>query len=97
MWLRGSFAWSSIAWPRGEKLKLMGLWTRMYCLDGLSAVSRAIMTKVLSTSVEADEARPLDVRRDVRDKSIHVYYSVLALLIFIFDSRVDTDHSQTCV
>jgi len=68
------YQWPSNTWPRGKKNKTLGLWMLANALDGLNAVSMAIMTRVLGMSPEAVELALVDVRRDVKDKSIHAYY-----------------------
>jgi hypothetical protein len=68
------YQWPSNPWPKGEKNKILGLWMLTNSLDGLNAVSMAMMTRVLGMSPEAVELVLVDVRRDIRNKSIHAYY-----------------------
>ena len=68
------YQWPSNTWPKGKKNKTLGLWTLTNALDGLNAVSMAMMTRVLGMSPEAVELDLVDVRRDMKDKSIHAYY-----------------------
>ena len=70
------YHWPSNTWPRGKKNKTLGLWTLTNGLDGISAVSMAIMTRVLGISPDAVEMLLVDVRRDMKNKSIHAYYPV---------------------
>ena len=68
--------WPSNTWPRGKKNKTLGLWTLTNGLDGPRAVSMAIMTRVLGISPDAVEILLVDVRHDMKNKSIHAYYPV---------------------
>lgn len=68
------YQWPMNTWPKGKKNKILGLWTLTNGLDGLNAVSMAMMTRVLGMSPEAVELMLVDVRRDMKDKSIHSYY-----------------------
>jgi hypothetical protein len=70
------YHWPSNTWPKGKKNKTLGLWTLTNGLDGLSAVSMAIMTRALGISPDAVEMLLVDVRRDMKNKSIHAYYPV---------------------
>jgi hypothetical protein len=70
------YQWPTNTWPRGKKNKTLGLWALMNILDGVSAVSMAIMTRVLGMSPEAVELVLVEVRNDLRNKSIHAYFPV---------------------
>ena len=68
------YQWPSNTWLRGKKNKTLGLWTLTNWLGGLSAASVAMMTGFLSMSPEVVVLALVDVRRDMKDKSIHSYY-----------------------
>ncbi|KAF4631699.1 hypothetical protein G7Y89_g6432 [Cudoniella acicularis] len=70
------FKWPSNTWPKGKKQKTLGMWQLANGLDGLSAVSMAIMTRMHGMTREEVEVGMVDVRRDLRDKSIHGYVPV---------------------
>jgi hypothetical protein len=67
-------AWPQNTWPRGEKQKTLGLWNQANALDSLNAVTMAMMTRSFGWTAADVELRLVDVRRDVKDKSIHAYY-----------------------
>ena len=66
--------WPGNSWPKGEKQKTMGVLMLTNGLNGLSAISMAAMTRTLGMSADQVEKNLVDVRRDMRDKSIHTYY-----------------------
>jgi hypothetical protein len=61
------FAWPGNEWPKGERQKEMGRTMFANGLEGLSAVSMAILTRVFGMSVQEVEASLVDVRRDMAD------------------------------
>lgn len=70
------YAWPGNTWPKGQKQKIMGAWTNKNTLEGLEAVSLAMMTRSLGMPVEEVQAVLENVRRDMSDRSIHAYYPV---------------------
>lgn len=68
------FYWPGNAWVKGEKGKKIGSCMLANALQGLSAASLAIFTRVFGMSVEEVEESLEAVRRDLRDSSIHAYY-----------------------
>ncbi|KAG9237014.1 S-adenosyl-L-methionine-dependent methyltransferase [Amylocarpus encephaloides] len=70
------FKWPSNTWPKGKKQKLLGMWSMANFLDGLPSVSMAIMTRAHGMSREEVEIGMVDVRKDIKDKSIHGYVPV---------------------
>jgi Methyltransferase domain len=68
------YYWPSNPWPKGKKNKMLGLWTMTNTLDAVNAISMAMMTRVLGMSPEEVELMCVDVRKDIKDKSIHAYY-----------------------
>ena len=70
------FAWPSNTWPKGRKQKTLGLWSMSNNLEGVSAISMAIMTRAHGMSREEVEVVLVDVRRDIQDRSIHAYTPV---------------------
>jgi hypothetical protein len=59
--------------PRGKRTRVK-VWTLTNGLGGPSAPSLAMMTKVLGMSPEAVELGLVDLRRDMKDESLHMYY-----------------------
>jgi hypothetical protein len=86
------FAWPSNTWPKGKKQKEMGYTMMANSLQGLSAVSMAVLTRAFGWSAEEVEVYLVNVRRDIQDskfffsvevetllmklESIHAYYPV---------------------
>jgi len=70
------FAWPSNTWPKGKKQKEMGYTTMANSLQGLSAVTMAVLTRAFGWSAEEVEKYLGPVRRDIQDKSIHAYYPI---------------------
>jgi hypothetical protein len=63
-------------WAKGEKNKTLGVWGRANLLQGLGALSMAIMTRGLGMTPAEVELLLVDVRNDINkngDESIHVY------------------------
>jgi len=70
------FAWPSNTWPKGRKQKLLGLWSMSNFLEGLPAISMAIMTRAHGMTREEVEVGMVDVRKDIKSKAIHAYVPV---------------------
>jgi len=70
------FAWPGNTWPKGKKQKEMGMTMLANGLEGLSAVSLAVLTRAFGMSVEEVEEMLEGVRRDMGDRRIHAYYPV---------------------
>ncbi|TVY21046.1 putative methyltransferase [Lachnellula arida] len=70
------FAWPSNTWPKGRKQKLLGLWSMTNFLEGLPAISMAIMTRAHGMTREEVEVGMVDVRKDIKSKAIHAYVPV---------------------
>jgi hypothetical protein len=70
------FAWPSNTWPKGRKQKLLGLWSMSNFLEGLPAVSMAIMTRAHGMTREEVEVGMVEVRKDIKNKAIHAYVPV---------------------
>ncbi|RDW80812.1 hypothetical protein BP5796_05510 [Coleophoma crateriformis] len=68
--------WPTNSWPKSKKQKVIGMRCMADSLKGLSAISMAIMTRVLGMSAEEVEATVEDVRKDIQDKSIHAYWPI---------------------
>lgn len=66
--------WPQNQWPDDPKQKELGLWTMVTVLEGLQGFSMAVMTKGLGMSTEEVNLLLVDVRKQIRDKSIHSYW-----------------------
>ncbi|TVY45158.1 putative methyltransferase [Lachnellula occidentalis] len=70
------FAWPSNTWPKGRKQKLLGLWSMSNFLEGLPAISMAILTRTHGMTRDEVEVGMVDVRRNIQSKAIHAYVPV---------------------
>ncbi len=68
------FALPSNPWPKGEREKTLGFMQMTNILDGVHGMTINLFTKVLGWSVEQVEVFLVDVRKDLKDTKIHVYY-----------------------
>jgi hypothetical protein len=60
-------------WPRGEKNKIMGMYFLADCMQGVGAISMAVLTRN-GMSTEDVEAMVAEVKSELKNKRIHVYY-----------------------
>lgn len=63
-------------WPQNNILRLAGAYFQAVILDGLQGIALRPLTRGLKWSVEAVEMFLADVRRHLRDGSIHSYFKV---------------------
>ena len=71
------YAWPGNAWPKGQRQKTLGLCVLcMNALERLEAVSLVMMTRSLGMLAEEEEWILEDVRREIKNRPIHAYYSV---------------------
>jgi hypothetical protein len=70
------FCWSINPWAKGKRMKMIGLWSMQNSLEGASSISMAIMTRILGKSPEKVELEVEEVRKNIRDSSIHSYWPV---------------------
>lgn len=70
------FYWPCNGWVKGEKEKLLGLWTQQNLLDGIHGMTMRNLTAGLGWSPEQVELFLVDVRKDMKNKKIHSYIDV---------------------
>jgi hypothetical protein len=70
------FYWPCNAWPRGKKEKLIGLWTQQNLLDGISAMSMAVLTRGGGMTKEEVEVFLAAVKDNIQNRRIHSYINV---------------------
>ena len=70
------FYWPCNTWPRGKKKKLVAMWTQQNLLDGINAMSMAVLTRGAGWSKEQVEVFLANVRGDIRNRRIHSYIDV---------------------
>jgi hypothetical protein len=68
------YMWPQNGWPKDRKLKELGVWMLENFTSDLSGLSMALYTRGLGWTAEEVEAFLVDVRKSMRDKSVHVYY-----------------------
>ena len=62
------------AWPKDQRLKQIGLFEQVNMTQGVNALSVMLFTRALKWSVEEVELFLTEVRKDVKDRSLHTYY-----------------------
>lgn len=70
------FKWPMNMWPKDKHFKELGLWTCENITSALSGISLALFTRALGWSVEQVETFLVDVRKEMKDTSIHAYWSM---------------------
>lgn len=68
------YMWPQNSWPKDRKLKELGVWMLENFGSGLSGLSMALYTRGLGWTTEEVEAFLVDVRKSMRDRSVHGYY-----------------------
>jgi hypothetical protein len=60
-------------WAKSQKLKYLSLWLQHDMLSGLEAMSMALFTRVLGWEAEKVREFLVEVRKDMKDPSLHAY------------------------
>jgi hypothetical protein len=68
------YKWPSNTWPRDPKFKEIGMWTLANIDAGVEGISMALLTRGLGWTMEEVQVFLVDVRKDMRNKSIHSYW-----------------------
>lgn len=68
------YKWPTNTWPRDKKHKEVGLWTLANIGGGLEGLSLALLTRGLGWTQEQVLAFLVQVRADLKDRSIHGYW-----------------------
>jgi hypothetical protein len=61
-------------WPKDRRLKKVGLFESVNMQEGLEALTIKAFTKALGWSAEQVQLFMMDVRKQVKDRSVHSYY-----------------------
>lgn len=69
-----AYKWPSNEWPRDPKWKWLGSWQSENMLSGLEGFSMAPLTRAHGWSRPQVEVFLIDVRKDLKDRSIHAYW-----------------------
>ena len=68
------FVWPQNTWPADNFLKELGRWNLANNLEGLEAYSMALMTRVLGMTLDEAQLMLVDVRKDMKDRTMHAYW-----------------------
>lgn len=70
------FKWPSNTWPKDPKYKELGAWNLANFDSGLEGMSVALFTRVLGWSPQEVAVLLAGVRKDLRNRSMHTYWTV---------------------
>jgi hypothetical protein len=70
------FYWPLNTWPQGKEEKLVGTWAQQNLLDGVEAMSMALLTRGLNWSRGQVEVFLAGVRNDLTNCAVHSYVDV---------------------
>lgn len=68
--------WPVNPWPKDRRHKELGLWTHENILRGIEAFSLALLTRGLGWSRAEVDILLVDLRKCLKDRSIHAYVSM---------------------
>ncbi|KAL2876567.1 hypothetical protein SGCOL_008144 [Colletotrichum sp. CLE4] len=68
--------WPSNAWARDPKYKELGMWNHENMSSGVEGFTMAAFTRIHNWTKDEVQAFLVDVRKDLKDKSIHGYWTV---------------------
>ncbi|KAF9873169.1 C6 zinc finger domain protein [Colletotrichum karsti] len=70
------FIWPLNSWPKDEKLKEIGRWQFVNLDTGLEGLSMGLLTRVLGWTKEEVQVLCANVRKDLKNKSMHSYWRI---------------------
>ncbi|KAF4454183.1 hypothetical protein F53441_3183 [Fusarium austroafricanum] len=73
------YKWPQNRWPKDPKYKELGSWTLENITSGLEAISIALFTRVLGWSKTELDVFLVDVRKDLKNPSIHAYWPIYVI------------------
>jgi len=59
-------------WPKDERLKMVGAWNLINCLEGIEGFTMGLFTRMLGWTAEEVQVLLAGVRKDLRNPKIHV-------------------------
>lgn len=65
--------WPLNTWPKDPRMKELGAWTFENIMNGMEAFSLALLSRSLGWEKEEIQIFLVDVRKNLRDRSIHAY------------------------
>ncbi|CZT49179.1 related to methyltransferase [Rhynchosporium secalis] len=73
------YKWPQNRWPKDRKMKELGMWMHENFSTGLAGLSMAVFTRGLGWSQEELQVFLTDVRKSMKDPSVHGYYPIYAV------------------
>ncbi|TDZ65285.1 putative methyltransferase tdiE [Colletotrichum trifolii] len=73
------FAVPSTPWARGRNQKILGAMQMTNNLEGVQGITMKIFTQVLGWTRDEAEMLLVDVRKDMADRNIHAYLTIIAV------------------
>jgi hypothetical protein len=68
-------------WPKDQRLKEMGIYNRLQWEQGIEGWCVFLLTNVLHWTGEEVSVYLAEMRRALRDKSIHAYHEMYVLVV----------------
>ena len=68
--------WPVSTWPKEKKFKILGAWSYQNISGGIEGFSMAPFTRALGWTKEEVDMFLVEVRQDMKNKSIHSYFPV---------------------
>lgn len=69
-----TFKWPINSWAKDPELKLIGRWNEINMSEGLEAFTVRLFSATFGMSMEAIQLFMADVRKDIHNRKIHVYW-----------------------
>ncbi|GJC81164.1 putative methyltransferase tdiE [Colletotrichum liriopes] len=71
--------WPMNSWPKDPHYKTLGTWSLENYLQGIEGWTMAAFTKGLGWTKEQVQVFLIDVRNEMKDKTIHAYWPVYSI------------------
>jgi hypothetical protein len=71
-----NFYWPTSTWVKGDHLKQVATYCQLDLLNGLEGLSMKVLTGFMGWKADEVRAFIVGVRRDLKDRSIHAYFSM---------------------
>ncbi|KAF2720371.1 S-adenosyl-L-methionine-dependent methyltransferase [Polychaeton citri CBS 116435] len=69
-----TYMWPSNSWPKDPKMKEIGKWNQVNCIEGLEGFCLALLTRGLGWEKLEVDIFVAKVRQDFMDRKIHTYF-----------------------
>jgi len=77
------YKWPINTWPKDERTKKIGMYSRENTLEALEALALAPLTRFLGWSTEEVQVLVAGARKDIRDTGIHAYWNMWVQFLLI--------------